>query len=197
MSSVQVALQWLPSNITTQVLDACGRSGVNPFVDIPEGVTYTLPLVTSFPVNTVFGEFSQLPNRCYYFYKDASITGSTSIIDMRGFPPKTVNHGLEIFAINQQDPPTGQTGAEIFVRFASQIICNINTSSQSNQPYADGFSYYGYGLPTQCGSFSTPITQNNSYSRTSALFTLSGELGNSYYLWSVRGTISNSTNPLP
>jgi len=197
LSSVQVTLQWLPSNITSRVLDACGKSGMNPFIDIPDGVTYTLPVVTVFPVNTVFGQFSQQPNRCYYFYKDASITGSTSIIDMRALPPVTVNHGLELLVINQQDPQTGQKAAEIWVRFASQVICNINTTSQSNQPYADGFSYYGYSLPTQCGSFSTAITPNNFYWPAKFMFILADGLGDGYYSWAVRGTISGSTNPLP
>jgi hypothetical protein len=199
MTSVSLSLDWLPSSHTAITIEQCGRAGQNPFVDIPAGVTYVAPLATTFPVVTRWGDFSENPGFCYYYYKDTSISGSTSFNDQLGFPPIVVEHGLEMLIINGPDPTNGSRGfAQMRVRFATRIICNSgNSRGSAAQPYADGFEFSRAGIATNCGTFSSAIGNGNNYRSADAVFVLSGAQGLGFYQWFYRGTLSGNTNPLP
>lgn len=194
LKSVKVSFEWFTSNRTAQVLESCGVPQSQVFAQIEQAAVYTLNKVTAFPLETGLGAINPLPGACYYYFKDDSVSGSTTFGQTVENPESvTVQHGLEILFSLQPTNEIDSIGAQvwygnIYARVVAQVICPLG-----DQPYADGFRFNATGILGRCGSFTAFVPSNGNYLTCENVFFLSGAFGNSFYQWAVRTLIQGQT----
>ena len=165
MTHVTVSLDWVIGGLTADVLVNCGQlnadwsfppqPSLGPFVSgISPNTDYTLSPVTEYPIQTLFGSFSQISSCCDFLYVDESASGQTTL-----YGGGILQHGVQVLVRMLYVPEFGYEQPWIAVVYAyvgGRVICDGQYSGVTNA-FADGFFFQSSYFNAACQNYTTTL----------------------------------------